>query len=91
MIVQGLLLRTIISNPFRYSGHITNGEEYIGEASQGDDVSGKRRRMRASHVQAERMPGWLARDIVRQYSWDIYLSPFLSDVWHIIASMNGRR
>ena len=27
----------------------------------------------------------------RQYGWDIYLSPFLSDVWHIIASMNGRR
>ena len=37
-------------------GHITNGEEYIGEASQGDDVSGKRRRMRASHIKAERMP-----------------------------------
>ncbi|MBS6837244.1 MAG: hypothetical protein KH204_09535, partial [[Eubacterium] rectale] len=39
-------------------GHITNGEEYIGEASQGDDVSGKRRGMRASHIKAVRMPGW---------------------------------
>ena len=35
---------------------------------------------------------WSGQEIsIRQYSWDIYLSPFLSDVWHIIATMNGRR
>ena len=27
---------------------------------------------------------------IRQYGWDIYLSPFLSDVSHIPVSMNGR-
>jgi hypothetical protein len=42
-------------------GHITNGEEYIGEASQGDDVSEKRKVLAPN---PKSILQWVVRDII---------------------------